>query len=608
MLFLSFGFYMSYRTCGRNIRFLKYGPFSVEYHSFAIAFRADFMLFNGFLPRIPQTYKIKFSESDFGISGGIRIMQDITRNAESIRSGKTYLGIEFGSTRIKAVLIDDSHAVLASGSHCWENRLENGIWTYSLEDVFAGLQDAYANLAEDINTRYHQPLTHVGAMGISAMMHGYLALDKDGNLLVPFRTWRNTMTGEAAEKLSALFAFNIPQRWSIAHLYQAMLADEPHVRSVSFLTTLAGYIHWKLTGEKVIGVGDGSGMFPVDSLRLCYDAAMARSFQSLVAASGYHWDLLKILPRLLPAGTSAGNLTAEGAALLDPSGVLQAGIPFCPPEGDAGTGMVATNSVEQRTGNVSAGTSVFAMLVLERPLSRYYPEIDMVTTPAGDPVAMVHCNNCTSDLDAWIRLFGEAASALGARFDEKTLYRTLYQKALEGTPDGGGLMVLNYLSGEPVTGLDEGRPLFLRNPDAAFHLADVMRAHLTSACASLRIGMDILSSENVEIDTMTGHGGFFKVEGVGQRIMSAALNTPVTVMETAGEGGPWGMAVLSAFMATRVSDQSLSAYLSERVFHDAKRTTISATSREKDGFLAFLKKYIRCLPVERAAIEALNDR
>lgn len=534
-------------------------------------------------------------------------MQDITRNVEAIRSGHTYLGIEFGSTRIKAVLIDDSHTVLASGSHCWENRLEHGVWTYSLEDVFSGLQDAYAILTKDIKNRYHEPLTRVGAMGVSAMMHGYLALDKGGNLLVPFRTWRNTMTGEAAEKLSALFGFNIPQRWSIAHLYQAMLAKEPHVCSVSFLTTLAGYVHWRLTGERVIGVGDGSGMFPVDNLRLCYDASMARSFQTLVADCGYRWDILEILPRLLPAGANAGRLTPEGAALLDPGGILQAGIPFCPPEGDAGTGMVATNSVRQRTGNVSAGTSVFTMLVLERPLSRYYPEIDMVTTPAGDPVAMVHCNNCTSDLDAWIRLFGEAASALGARFDERTLYQTLYQKALEGAPDGGGLMVLNYLSGEPVTGLDEGRPLFLRSPDAAFRLADVMRAHLLSACASLRIGMDILSSENVEIDTMTGHGGFFKAEGIGQSVMSAALDTPVTVMETAGEGGPWGMAVLSAYMATRSAGQSLSAYLSERVFCGAKQSTILATAREKDGFLSFMKKYVRCLSVERAAIEALND-
>ena len=525
--------------------------------------------------------------------------------AAEIRGAKTYLGIEFGSTRIKAVLIDAEHKVLASGSHSWENRLEHGFWTYALDDVFLGMQDAYAKLAADVHARYGETLARVGGMGVSAMMHGYLAFDAAGELLAPFRTWRNTTTGASAEALSARFAFNVPQRWSISHLYQAMLNREPHVGSISFLTTLSGYIHWRLTGERVIGVGDGSGMFPVDSEALCYDAKMLASFQELVAEHGYGWKLTDLLPRLLPAGAEAGRLTPEGAALLDPSGTLQAGIPLCPPEGDAGTGMVATNSVRQRTGNVSAGTSVFAMLVLERALSRSYPEVDMVTTPAGDPVAMVHCNNCTSDIDAWIRLFGEAASALGAQYDERTLYQTLYKKALEGAPDCGGLMAFNYLSGEPVTGLVEGRPLFLRKPDATFTLANAMRAHLTSACASLRIGMDILAAEHVELDAMTGHGGFFKAEQIGQTIMSAALGTPVTVMETAGEGGPWGMAVLAAFLQQREAGQSLANYLSGRVFGNAKSVTILAGEAETAGFRSFMEEYKKCLAVERTAVDSL---
>jgi len=532
--------------------------------------------------------------------------QEQNRAAEDIRGGNTYLGIEFGSTRIKAVLIDRTHNVLASGGHSWENRLEGGYWTYSLDDVISGMQDAYAKLAANVSTTFGEPLSRIGAMGVSAMMHGYLAFDKDDRLLTPFRTWRNTTTGTAADALSKRFDFNIPQRWSIAHLYQAMLNHEPHVGSIAFLTTLSGYLHVRLTGERVLGIGDGSGMFPVDSRTLNYDARMLESFQTLVAEQGYGWRISEILPRLLPAGAEAGRLTPEGAALLDPSGVLQAGIPLCPPEGDAGTGMVATNSVRQRTGNVSAGTSVFAMLVLERALSRSYTEVDMVTTPAGDPVAMVHCNNCTSDIDAWIRLFDEAATALGAVYDERTLYQTLYKKALEGAPDCGGLMTFNYLSGEPVTGLDEGRPLFLRKPSASFTLANTMRAHITSACASLRIGMDILDAEHVELDAMTGHGGFFKAEKIGQTIMSAALGTPVTVMETAGEGGPWGMAVLAAFQQ-QANGQSLDAYLSEFVFGGAKSVTISASEAEVAGFTAFMEDYKRCLAVERAAVQSLNQ-
>jgi len=530
--------------------------------------------------------------------------QEINLATSAIVGGDTYLGIEFGSTRIKAVLIDKSHKVLASGGHNWENKLENGFWTYSMEDVFAGLQDSYAKLAANVQKDYGVPLKRVGAMGVSAMMHGYLAFDASDKLLAPFRTWRNTTTGAAAEALSSRFGFNVPQRWSISHLYQAMLNREAHVGSIAFLTTLAGYIHYRLTGEKVIGIGDGSGMFPIDSTNLCYDKTMIDSFQSLVKEQGYGWQITGILPLLLPAGAKAGQLSPAGAALIDPSGALQAGIPFCPPEGDAGTGMVATNAVRQRTGNVSAGTSVFAMLVLEKALSRYYTEVDMVTTPAGDPVAMVHCNNCTSDIDAWIRLFGEAASALGAQYDERTLYQTLYKKALEGAPDCGGIMTFNYLSGEPVTNLDQGRPLLFRKPDATFSLANVMRAHLTSSCASLRIGMDILAAEQVKLDAMTGHGGFFKAEGIGQTIMSAALGTPVTVMETASEGGPWGMAILAAYLRSKSANEPLSDYLSERVFGDAKSVTVSATEAEATGFAAFMEQYKKSLSVERAAVQA----
>ena len=524
--------------------------------------------------------------------------------AAKISGAETYLGIEFGSTRIKAVLIDSTHAVLASGGHNWENQLEHGYWTYSMEDVFAGLQDAYSKLAANVEKQYGVKLTRVGAMGVSAMMHGYLAFDEQGTLLTPFRTWRNTTTGQAADLLTKRFGFNIPQRWSIAHLYQAMLNHESHVGSIAFLTTLAGYIHYRLTGEKVIGIGDGSGMFPIDSVDMSYDAKMITSFQQLIKESGYDWSICAVLPQLLLAGEAAGSLTPDGAKLIDPTGTLVSGIPFCPPEGDAGTGMVATNAVRQRTGNVSAGTSVFAMLVLEKALSRYYTEVDMVTTPAGDPVAMVHCNNCTSDIDAWIRLFGEAATALGAEYDERTLYQTMYKKALEGAPDCGGIMAFNYLSGEPVTNMDEGRPLLFRKPDTTFSLANVMRAHLTSAVASLRIGMDILSAEQVELDAMTGHGGFFKAEGIGQKIMSAALGTPVTVMETASEGGPWGMAVLAAYLMNKSKDEPLSDYLNERVFRGAQSVTLAATEEEAAGFAAFIEAYTKCLAVEQTAVQA----
>lgn len=458
---------------------------------------------------------------------------------KAIESGNTALGIELGSTRIKAVLIAKDHSPIASGSHEWENQYENGVWTYSLEAAWNGLQECYRNLAKDVSEKYGVKLTTVGSIGFSAMMHGYLAFDKDGNLLVPFRTWRNTMTGQAAEKLTELFQFNIPQRWSIAHLYQAILNKESHIKDISHQTTLAGYVHWKLTGQKVLGVGEASGMFPIDSTINEYDKKMLGQFNDLLKAEKITWTLQDILPKVLVAGESAGTLTEEGAKLLDPSGGLKAGIPLCPPEGDAGTGMVATNSVAERTGNVSAGTSVFAMIVLEKALSKLYPEIDMVTTPTGRPVAMVHANNCTSDLNAWVGLFGEFTKALGVEISQSKLFETLYKMALAGDADGGGLLAYNYLSGESITDLTEGRPLFIRTPESRFTLPNFMRTHLFSSVGTLKIGMDILSQENVKLDQLLGHGGFFKTEGVGQKIMAAAMNTSVSVMETAGEGGAW---------------------------------------------------------------------
>ena len=472
---------------------------------------------------------------------------DKKKIAEEIRSGQAVLGIEFGSTRIKAVLIGSDNAPIASGGHDWENRYENNIWTYSMEDVHAGLQDCYAKLKEDVKNRYGVNLTTMGSIGFSGMMHGYLPFDEEGKLLAPFRTWRNTITMEASDKLSEVFHFHIPQRWSIAHLYQAILNGEEHVKDVRFITTLAGYIHWLLTGEKVIGIGEAAGMFPIDSDAKDFDGKMLDQFDELTAEKAFPWKIREILPKVLVAGEAAGSLTEAGAKLLDPSGELAAGIPFCPPEGDAGTGMAATNSVAVRTGNVSAGTSVFAMAVLENALSRPYEEIDMVTTPTGEPVAMVHCNNCTSDLNAWVNLFKECLEAFGTKVDMNTLFGTLYNKALEGDPDCGGLLAYNYFSGEHITGFEEGRPLFVRKPDSRFHLANFMRVHLFTSLGALKTGMDILiKEEHVQLDKMLGHGGLFKTKGVGQRVMAAAINTPVFVMETAGEGGAWGMALLAS--------------------------------------------------------------
>jgi sugar (pentulose or hexulose) kinase len=531
---------------------------------------------------------------------------DIRERKTVIVAGETYLGIEFGSTRIKAVLIDRAHVPMASGSHGWENRLEDGIWTYSLDDIWSGVRDCFAKLAGDVLDKYGVRLETVGAIGISAMMHGYMAFDGEGRLQVPFRTWRNTMTAEASGKLTELFGFNIPQRWSIAHLYQAMLNGEKHVRDIRFLTTLAGYIHWRLTGEKTLGIGDASGVFPIDGGTGHYDKLMLRQFDELTAGKGYPWKLADILPGVLPAGDAAGRLTEEGANLLDPTGALRAGIPLCPPEGDAGTGMVATNSVRRRTGNISAGTSVFAMAVLERPLREAYPEVDIVTTPSGDPVAMVHCNNCSSDTDAWVRLLGEAAALLGARFDTDELYGKLLNRALEGDAGCGGLLSYNYVSGEHVTGFSEGRPLFMRTPDANFNLANFMRTHLCSACATLRIGMDILlENEHTELDSLTGHGGFFKVPGVGQRVMAAALGAPVSVMATAGEGGPWGMAILAAYMKNS-GGKALADYLSEDVFSGAECTSVEPDPNDMQGFMEFMRRYKSCLAVERTAVKEFD--
>lgn len=532
---------------------------------------------------------------------------DNVKIAELIRNGQSVLGMEFGSTRIKAVLIDEAGNPLAMGSHGWENRLENQIWTYSLEDIREGLQDCYADLKQDVQKKYGETLTKVAALGFSGMMHGYMAFDQEEHLLVPFRTWRNTMTEQAAKELSETFAFNIPQRWSVAHLYQAILNKEPHVSQISFVTTLAGYIHWQLTGEKVVGVGEAAGMFPIDSDTNEFDAVMVAKFDELLQKKGLSYHLTNIFPKVLVAGEQAGVLTEAGAKLLDPAGDLQAGIPLCPPEGDAGTGMTATNSVAVRTGNVSAGTSVFAMVVMEHALSQYYEEIDMVTTPDGKPVAMVHCNNCTSDLNAWVGLFGEALEAFGVKPDMDTLYGTLYRKALEGDADCGGLLAYNYFSGESITGFEEGRPLFVRRPDSAFNLANFMRVHLMTSLGALKAGMDILvKQEKVQIDKMLGHGGFFLTKGVGQRIMAAAMQTPVFVMETAGEGGAWGIALLAAYMQNKADGETLPEYLNVRIFHGEEGSAMQPDAADVEGFEAFMKDYKAGLSIERAAVEQLR--
>lgn len=525
---------------------------------------------------------------------------------EVIESGRAVLGIELGSTRIKAVLIGEDHTPIASGDHGWENRLEDGNWTYSLDDIWTGLRDSYKNLAADVREKYGVTLKKIGSIGFSAMMHGYMAFDKDGELLVPFRTWRNCTTGPAAEKLIDLFQYNIPLRWSIAHLYQAVLNGEEHVKDVAYFTTLAGYIHWKLTGEKALGIGDASGMFPIDVEKKDFNEDMIRKFDELVADKHYPWKLREIMPKVMVAGETAGTLTEEGARLLDESGNLEAGIPMCPPEGDAGTGMAATNSVAKRTGNVSAGTSVFAMIVLEKELKKVYPEIDLVTTPDGSLVAMVHANNCTSDLNAWVGIFKEFAESFGIEVDMNKLFGTLYNKALEGDADCGGLLSYGYLSGEFITGVDEGRPLFVRSPKSNFNLANFMRVNLFTALGAIKVGMDLLQKEeNVAIDSMLGHGGLFKTKGVGQRILAAAINAPVSVMETAGEGGPWGMALLAAYMKNRADGETLEDYLAKKVFEGNEGSRMEPDAKDVEGYEVFTERYKTGIAIEKAAIESL---
>lgn len=528
---------------------------------------------------------------------------DTIRSA--VLNGKTTLGIELGSTKIKAVLLTEDFVPAASGSHDWASACENGVWTYALEDVWSGLQSCYRSLACDVKKRYGVELTKIGCIGFSAMMHGYLPFDRDGRLLTPFRTWQNTITGPASAELSEAFRFNIPQRWSIAHLYQAILNGEEHVKDISFLTTLSGYVHWQLTGRKVLGIGDASGMFPIDSMTNDYDAGMLRTFHNKIS-SRYSWNLKKLLPRVLLAGKDAGVLTEDGAKLLDPSGRLQAGIPVCPPEGDAGTGMVATNSVGVRTGNVSAGTSIFSMVVLEHSLASYYPEIDMVTTPTGEPVAMVHCNNCTSDMNAWVRVLGEFAEMMDVSAGMDEIYPKFYRKALEGDPDCGGLLLYNYLAGEPVAGVTEGYPMLIRSPGSRFTLANFCRASIYSTLATLKIGMDILANENVTVERLTGHGGLFRHADIGARFLAAAVSAPVSTMETASVGGPYGMALLAAYTMDRAGGERLEDFLSRRVYASVKVTVTKPDAADVIGFAAFLNHFKTGLAVEKAAEDSLN--
>ena len=527
-------------------------------------------------------------------------------SSKAIAEGKTALGIEFGSTRIKAVLTDLEGNVLGVGFHDWENSLVDGIWTYSLDEIHAGLRGCYASLKKSVEEKYGVKLNTVGAMGISAMMHGYMAFDKEGNLLTPFQTWRNSNTQAAADALTEAFQFNIPLHWTIAHLYQCILDNEEHVAKIDFVTTLDSYIHWMLTGEKITGIGDASGIFPIDSNVMDYDPAMVKTFDAMIADKGYSWTVRDVLPKVLRAGEAAGTLTEAGAAFLDPTGDLKAGIPLCPSEGDAGTGMVATNSVAVRTGNVSAGTSTFAMVVLERGLSKLHREIDMVTTPSGFPVAMSHANNGTSDLNAWVGLFGEFAKLMGMEVDTGDLYGKLYTNSLGGDADCGGLLPYGYYSGEGITKLNEGRPLFVRTANSKFNLANFMRSHLYTSLGAVKLGMDILlKEEGVGLDRIMGHGGFFKTPVVGQKYLAAAVGAPVTVMATASEGGPWGMALLAAFLIDG-QGMTLEEYLDKKIFASLEGSTIAPDPAEVEGFEVFADRYRRGIPVEQAAIDAVD--
>ncbi|MBM6890903.1 Xylulose kinase [uncultured Bacteroides sp.] len=522
----------------------------------------------------------------------------------TIENGKAILGIEFGSTRIKAVLIDEENKPIAQGSHTWENQLENGLWTYSIDAIWNGVQDCYSDLRANVKKEYGIEIENLAAIGVSAMMHGYMAFNDKEEILVPFRTWRNTNTGKAAAELSELFVYNIPLRWSISHLYQAILNKEEHVKDITFLTTLAGYVHWQITGEKVLGIGDASGMLPIDPETKNYSAEMVNKFNNLIKPYGFSWTLEDILPKVLLAGENAGCLTEKGAKKLDVSGHLKAGVPVCPPEGDAGTGMVATNAVKQRTGNVSAGTSSFSMIVLEKDLSKPYEMIDMVTTPDGSLVAMVHCNNCTSDLNAWVNLFKEYQELMGMPVDMDEIFGKLYNNALTGDADCGGLISYNYFSGEPVTGLAEGRPLFIRTAGDKFNLANFMRAHLYASVGVLKIGNDILfNEEKIKVDRITGHGGLFRTKGVGQRVLAAAINSPISVMETAGEGGAWGIALLGSYLVNNDKKQSLSDFLDEKVFAGNTGTEVAPTAEDVAGFNKYIEEYKACIPVEEAAVK-----
>lgn len=529
------------------------------------------------------------------------------KTGENIRAGKTSLGIEFGSTRIKAVLIDDTYLPIAEGSHEWENHLENGLWTYSLDDVWAGLQAAYAALADDVERTYGQKLTTVGAMGFSAMMHGYLAFDRNGKLLVPFRTWRNSNTHQAHEALSELFQYNIPERWSIAHLYQCILDKEDHVANVAYFTTLAGYVHWTLSGKKVLGVDDASGMFPIDPETHGWNKRMLTQFSALPEVAAQPWRIEDLLPTPLVAGSEAGSLTDAGAKLLDPTGTLRPGIPMAAPEGDSGTGMVATNAVRVGTGNVSAGTSIFASVVLDHPLQRLHPEVDLVSTPAGDPCGMSHANNFTSDLNAWVKVFGQFAEAIGKSLDADALYGTLFNLAIGDDADAnaGGLINYCFYSGEFLAKLEQGRPVFARGPESRMDLANFMRAQLFGAFAPVKIGMDVITKdEQVKVDSMVGHGGIFATPKVAQRILAAAFGTPIKVMSTAAEGGAWGMAVLADYL--RHKDIPLDKYLDERVFVDAKSSTEEPDPKDVAGFEDFFARFTKALPIEQAAIKVID--
>lgn len=525
---------------------------------------------------------------------------------DTISTGDISLGVEFGSTRIKAVLTTAGARVIAQSSYDWENQLTDGIFTYDLNDVWIGLRKCYKNITEHVKQQYNVEITKISSMGFSAMMHGYLVFDKQGELLVPFRTWRNTITGQSADILSKSFNFNVPQRWSIAHLYQSILNKEDHVNNIDFLTTLAGYVHWKVTGKRVIGIGDASGIFPIDETSLDYNKNMMEKFKELAEKDGFNIPLENIFPEVLSTGQTGGTLTDKGALLIDPTGTLQAGIPVCPPEGDAGTGMVATNSITPETGNISAGTSIFAMIVLEKSMSKYYSEIDMVTTPDGHPVAMVHCNTCTSDIDAWVKLFYEFAKQMDKNTDISDVYNMLYQSAINGIYDCGGLTSINYFSGEPVVNIADGAPLFIRKVDSRFNLPNFMRTHIYSSFATVKIGLDLLfNEEQIKIKKLLGHGGLFKVEKVAQQMMASALDTPVEVNSAAGEGGAWGMAILAEYMVRKEQNQSLGQYLDKKIFADTKSSSCFPVKEETEGFNIFLERYKKALLVEGLAVEIM---